>query len=66
MLGNLSGMSKIFIITGRTDMRKSFDRPMAIIYDRYELAPYTNAVYLFCGKDCRKLKSPGMALTGLC
>ena len=57
MLGNLSGVSKIFVITGRTDMRKSFDGLMAIIRDTYELDPYANAVYLFCGRDSRKLKA---------
>ena len=41
----------------RTDMRKSFDGLMAIIRDVYELDPYANAVYLFCGKDSRKLKA---------
>ena len=51
MLGDLSGVSKIFVITGRTDMRKSFDGLMAIIRDTYELDPYANAVYLFCGRD---------------
>ena len=50
MLGDLSGVSKIFVITGRTDMRKSFDGLMAIIRDTYELDPYANAVYLFCGQ----------------
>lgn len=47
MLGELSGVAKIFIITGRTDMRKSFDGLMAIIRDTYKLDPYANALYLF-------------------
>lgn len=38
-------------------MRKSFDGLMAIIRDTYQLDPYANAVYLFCGKDSRKLKA---------
>ena len=59
MLGDLSGVSKIFVITGRTDMRKSFDGLMAIIRDTYELDPYANAVYLFCGRDSRKLNGNG-------
>ena len=57
MLGELSGVAKIFIITGRTDMRKSFDGLMAIIRDTYQLDPYANALYLFCGRDSRKLKA---------
>ena len=55
MLGDLSGVSKIFVITGRTDMRKSFDGLMAIIRDTYELDPYANAVYLFCGSSRKGL-----------
>ena len=38
-------------------MRKSFDGLMAIIRDVYELDPYANALYLFCGRDSRKLKA---------
>ena len=57
MLGELSGVAKIFIITGRTDMRKSFDGLMAIIRDTYQLDPYANALYLFCGRDSWKLKA---------
>lgn len=59
MLGDLSGVSKIFIITGRTDMRKSFDDSWRsyVMFDVYELDPYANAVYLFCGRNSRKLKA---------
>lgn len=56
MLDDISGVSKIFLITGRTDMRKSFDGLMAIIRNIYQLDPYANAVYLFCGRDSRKSK----------
>ena len=57
MLGDLSGVSKIFVITGRTDMRKSFDGLMAIVRDSYDLDPYSNALFLFCGRDFRKIKA---------
>ena len=64
MLGDISGVSKIYLITGRTDMRKSFDGLMAIIRDTYELDPYANAVYLFCGRDSRKIKALYFDKTG--
>jgi len=57
VLGDLSAVSKIFVICGRTDMRKSFDGLMAIIRDTYQMDPYSNALYLFCGHDSRKLKA---------
>lgn len=57
MLGDVSGINKIYIITGRTDMRKSFDGLMSIIRDTYKLDPYSKAMYLFCGRSCSKIKA---------
>ena len=45
-------------------MRKSFDGLMAIIRDTYQLDPYANAVYLFCGRDNRKIKALYFDKTG--
>ena len=57
MLGELSGVAKIYIITGRTDMRRSIDGLMAIIRDTYEMDPYGNALFLFCGRKKNTLKA---------
>ena len=40
MLGALSSDTKVYIVTGRTDMRRSFDGLMAIIRDTYRMDPY--------------------------
>lgn len=50
-------MQKIYIVTGRTDMRKSFDGLMAVIRDTYQMDPYANAVYLFCGRKRNTMKA---------
>lgn len=57
MLGELSGVAKVYIICGRTDMRRSIDGLMAIIRDTYEMDPYANALYLFCGRKKNTLKA---------
>ena len=57
MLGDLSGVAKVYIICGRTDMRRSIDGLMAIIRDTYEMDPYANALYLFCGRKKNTLKA---------
>ena len=57
MLGELSGVAKIYLVTGYTDMRKSIDGLMGIIRDTYKLDPYSNALYLFCGRRCDRLKA---------
>lgn len=39
MLGDLSRVSKIYLVTGRTDMRKSIDGLMSVIRDTYDMDP---------------------------
>lgn len=57
MLGDISGIAKIYLVTGKTDMRRSIDGLMAIIRDTYQMDPYTNAMYLFCGKRYNTIKA---------
>ena len=57
MLGELSGVAKFFLVTGYTDMRKSIDGLMAIVRDAYELDPYSNSLFLFCGRRCDRIKA---------
>ena len=57
MLGDLSGVTRIYLVTGYTDMRKSIDGLMSIIRDTYELDPYSNSLFLFCGKKCDRIKA---------
>jgi transposase len=56
VLGDLSGVAKIFLVAGYTDMRRSIDGLMAIVRDTYELDPFSNSLFLFCGKRCDRLK----------
>ena len=57
MLGELSGIAKIYIVTGFTDMRKSIDGLMAIIKYNYRLDPYSNSLFLFCGRRSDRIKA---------
>ena len=66
MLGDISGISKIYCITGKTDMRRSIDGLMAIIRDTYQMDPYANALYLFCGKRRNTLKALYFDRDGFC
>ena len=64
MLGDISRVQKIYLVTGRTDMRRSFDGLMSVIRDTYRLDPYANAVYLFGGRNHRTLKALYFDRTG--
>ncbi len=57
MLGDLSRVSKIYIVTGRTDMRKSIDGLMSVIRDTHAMDPFANALYLFCGRKTDRIKA---------
>ena len=57
MLGDPSGVSKIFLVTGYTDMRKSIDGLMIIIRDNYGMDPYGNSLCLFCERWCDRIKA---------
>lgn len=50
-------MAKIYLVTGHTDMRKSIDGLMAIIHSTYVMDPYSNALFLFCGRRCDRIKA---------
>ena len=66
MLGDLSGVAKFYLVTGHTDMRKSIDGLMAIIRDTYEMDPYSNSLFLFCGRRCDRIKALHFEKDGFC
>ena len=64
MLGDLSRVSKIYLVTGRTDMRKSIDGLMSVIRDTYDMDPFANAFFLFCGRKSDRIKALHFDQTG--
>ena len=56
MLADLSGVSKIFVICGRTDMCKSIDGLCAIIREQFSME-IDHSLYLFCGRKCDGIKA---------
>lgn len=44
MLGDISGLEKIYIVCGYTDMRKSIDGLCAIIQDQLKMDPSSFSV----------------------
>ena len=45
------------MVTGFTDMRKSIDGLMGIIKHNFDLDPYSNSLFLFCGRRCDRIKA---------
>ena len=49
-------MEKIYIRCGYTDMRKQLNGLLDIIQYNFKLDPYSNSLFLFCGKRADRSK----------
>lgn len=50
-------MEKIYIRCGYTDMRKQLNGLLDIIQYNFKLDPYSNSLFLFCGKRADRIKA---------
>lgn len=57
MLGDISKAEKIYISCGYTDMRKSIDGLASIVQQNFQLNPFQNSLFLFCGRKHDRLKA---------
>ena len=57
MLGDISQADHIYIACGHTDMRKAIDGLAAIVQQNFNLDPFSNTLFLFCGRKRNRLKA---------
>ena len=57
MLGDISGLDRIYIVCGYTDMRKSIDGLCAIIEDQLKSSLDSRSLFLFCGRRRDRIKA---------
>lgn len=57
MLIDYSKVKQIYIVCGKTDMRKSIDGLASTIQDHYNLDVFGNGLFLFCGGSRNKYKA---------
>ena len=56
MLNDATGLKKIYLAAGYTDLRRGMDGLATII--RFQLDPYDkNTLFLFCGKKTNRIRS---------
>lgn len=56
MLVNQVLADRVFIICGKTDMRKAINGLAEIVQNQYNLNPYESAAFLFCGRKADRMK----------
>lgn len=57
MLADISRVDAIYIVCGRTDMRKQIDGLCAIIEEKLHMGKENNALFLFCGRRHDRIKA---------
>ena len=57
MLVYFTRVKNIFIVCGRTDIRKGIDGLASIVQYEYYMALYDNAIFLFCGGKSARFKA---------
>lgn len=58
MFNDAKDFSKIYIVTGYTDLRAGIDKLVSGLYYRFDTNPYIhNAIFLFCGRRNDRIKA---------
>ena len=50
MLNDFTGADQVYIACGYTDLRKGIDGLARLVQQQFELDPFTNTLFLFCGR----------------
>lgn len=57
MLNDFTGAEHIWIACGYTDLRKGIDGLSLLVQKNFELDPFSNSLFLFCGKRNDRIKA---------
>lgn len=57
MLNDFTAAEHIYVACGHTDMRKSIDGLAACVKQRFQLDPFSNSLFLFCGHHKDRIKA---------
>jgi transposase len=57
MFGDISKAEKIYIACGYTDMRKAIDGLTAIVQQNFQINPFQNSLFIFCGRRRDRVKA---------
>lgn len=57
MLNDFTEAEHIYIACGYTDLRRGIDGLAAIVQEQFQLNPFTNSLFLFCGRRRDRIKA---------
>lgn len=56
MLNDFTGADRVYIACGYTDLRKGIDGLASMVQQQFQLDPFTNTLFLFCGRRRDRIK----------
>ena len=56
MFNDFTGADQVYIACGYTDLRKGIDGLAYMVQQQFHLDPFTNTLFLFCGKRRDRIK----------
>ena len=57
MLTDFTGADRVYIACGYTDLRRGIDGLAAMVQKQFNLDPFTNTLFLFCGRRRDRIKA---------
>lgn len=57
MLNNFLGASRIYLACGYTDLRRGIDGLAGLVQAGFQLDPFADSLFLFCGRRCDRIKA---------
>ena len=57
MLTDFSKAEHVYVACGYTDLRRGIDGLSAIVQQSFQLDPFANCVFLFCGRRTDRIKA---------
>ena len=57
MLSDFTGADRVYIACGYTDLRRGIDGLAALVQQEFQLNPFSNCLFLFCGRRRDRIKA---------
>jgi hypothetical protein len=57
MLSDFTGTGRVYIACGYTDLRRGIDGLTSVVQQQFRLDPFTNTLFLFCGRRRDRIKA---------
>lgn len=57
MLTDFTGADRVYIACGYTDLRNGIDGLASFVQQQFDLDPFSNTLFLFCGRRRNRIKA---------